>query len=152
MQDQIRKLILPVVAKLDLEIYDIEYVVENKMPILRIYLDRQGGIDLNSIVAATKEITKVLDQEDPITEEYVLEVSSPGAERPLNSPEQLQDAVGEYIFVKLVNPQQGLASVEGYLKSFENDVLEIEYFVKNIKKKINVAYNNIAKAHLAIKF
>lgn len=152
MQDKIRELIQPVVKQLDLTIYDIEYVVENNTNFLRIYLDKEQGITLNDVVDATKAITEVLDQADPITEEYVLEVSSPGAERPLNTPEQLKDAIDEYIFVKFVNPQDGMDFVTGYLRSFKNDVLEIEYLVKNIKKKMNVEYNNVAKAHLAIKF
>lgn len=152
MQDKIRKLIQPVVEQLDLSIYDIEYVVENKTNFLRIYLDKAQGITLNDVVDATKAITEILDENDPITEEYVLEVSSPGAERPLNSPEQLKEAIDEYIFVKFVNPQDGMDFVTGYLRSFKDNVLEIEYLVKNIKKKMNVKYNNVAKAHLAIKF
>jgi ribosome maturation factor RimP len=152
MQDKIRELIQPVVKQLNLTIYDIEYVVENNTNFLRIYLDKEQGITLNDVVDATKAITDVLDQADPITEEYVLEVSSPGAERPLNAPEQLTDAIDEYIFVKFVNPQDGMAFVTGYLRSFKDNVLEIEYLVKNIKKKMNVKYNNVAKAHLAIKF
>lgn len=152
MQEKIRNLIQPAIKQLELIIYDIEYVVENNTNFLRIYLDKVQGITLNDIVEATRAITELLDQADPISDEYILEVSSPGAERPLNSRDRIKDAIGEYIFVKFINPQNGMDFVTGYLRGFKNDVIEIEYLVKNIKKKTKVEYTNIAKAHLAIKF
>lgn len=88
----------------------------------------------------------------PIKEEYILEVSSPGIEKPLKTFEQVEKSIGEYVYAKFKNPKSGLHEVEGYLKSIEDQQLEFEYLVKNIKKKIVVDYDNIQFIRLAVKF
>ncbi|WP_423363118.1 ribosome maturation factor RimP [Mycoplasma sp. P36-A1] len=152
MVNKIKELITSAVQEQGLEIYDVEFIQENNEWFLRIYLDKDGGIDLTSIVDATTIISEILDEKDPIEQEYVLEVSSPGAERPLNTKDKLQGAVEQYVRIEFNNPTSGLDFVEGYLKSFENDQLVIEYLVKTAKKKIEIDYDNVKKARIAIKF
>ncbi|MEG0277396.1 MAG: ribosome maturation factor RimP, partial [Coprobacillus sp.] len=134
------------------ELFDIEYVKEGNDNFLRIYLDKPGGIDLNMIVDASKEISEILDKVDPIEDEYFLEVSSPGAERPLKNEEQLKDAVGEYVRIELIDPKAGMDALEGTLIKFEDNVAIIEYMDKTRKKEFAIDYENIRLARLAIKF
>lgn len=152
MIEKLEKILKPTIKEMNLELYDLEYVKEGNDYYLRVYLDKKDGIDLNDIVDASKELSELLDREDPIKDEYFLEVSSPGAEKPLKTREQLMNALDEYIRIEFINPKEGFDFVEGYLLSFEDDVLEVQYLVKNVKKKIEVDYENIKKARLAIKF
>lgn len=107
---------------------------------------------MDTCVAVSELISDKLDETDPIKDEYILEVSSPGIEKPLKTFEQVQKSVGEYVYAKFKNPKAGLYEVEGYLKSVDNQELEFEYLVKNIKKKIVVNYENIQFIRLAVKF
>ena len=152
MLEKIEKAIMPMIEEMELILYDFEYVKEGQDNFLRIYLDCANGIDLETIVEASRAISDVLDELDPIEAEYILEVSSPGAERVLKSKAHLQEVINEYIRVELKNPAAGIDAVEGYLVSFENDELIIEYLVKTTKKQITIAYDNVKKARLAIKF
>ena len=109
-------------------------------------------LDMDTCVAVSELISDKLDEVDPIKEEYILEVSSPGIEKPLKTFEQVEKSIGEYVYAKFKNPKSGLHEVEGYLKSIEDQQLEFEYLVKNIKKKIVVDYDNIQFIRLAVKF
>ena len=126
---------------------------DNNEMYLRIYIEKnEGYLDMDTCVAVSELISDKLDETDPIKDEYILEVSSPGIEKPLKTFEQVQKSVGEYVYAKFKNPKAGLYEVEGYLKSVDNQELEFEYLVKNIKKKIVVNYDNIQFIRLAVKF
>lgn len=152
MLEKIEELIRPAVDEMELIIYDIEYVKEGNDFFLRIFLDKEDGIDLNTIVDASRKITSIIDEADPIENEYILEVSSPGAEKPLKTKEHLFGAIGDYIRVEFINPKEGMDHVEGFLLEFDNEELLVEYDLKNIKKRISIAYDNVKFVRLAIKF
>ena len=134
--ESIKEMVLPLIEQNDCYLDDIEYVKDNN----------------DTCVAVSELISDKLDETDPIKDEYILEVSSPGIEKPLKTFEQVQKSVGEYVYAKFKNPKAGLYEVEGYLKSVDNQELEFEYLVKNIKKKIVVNYENIQFIRLAVKF
>src|SRR5882757_4410398 len=91
--DRVRDLVDPLLADLGLEIYDIEQLAGT----LRITIDRPGGIDLESLALATRVVSRQLDHDDPIPGRYTLEVSSPGLERTLRTPEHFERAVGQIV-------------------------------------------------------
>ena len=139
--ESIKEMVLPLIEQNNNEMY------------LRIYIEKnEGYLDMDTCVAVSELISDKLDETDPIKDEYILEVSSPGIEKPLKTFEQVQKSVGEYVYAKFKNPKAGLYEVEGYLKSVDNQELEFEYLVKNIKKKIVVNYDNIQFIRLAVKF
>lgn len=152
MTEKIKGLIEMPISQANLSIYDIEFVNENNDWFLRVYLDKEGGIGLNDIVEATQIISDLLDEHDPIEQEYILEVSSPGAERPLNSEDKLKGAIDQYVRIEMKDPKQGLDHVEGFLKSFDGEKLVVEYKVKTATKSIEIDYDNVKKARIAIKF
>ena len=80
--DRVRAVIEPVVAAQDLELFDLEQAG----PVLRVIVDRAGGVDMEAIAATTRALSRALDEHDPIAGQYTLEVSSPGLERPLRTP------------------------------------------------------------------
>lgn len=151
--ESIKEMVLPLIEQNDCYLDDIEYVKDNNEMYLRIYIEKnEGYLDMDTCVAVSDLISDKLDETDPIKDEYILEVSSPGIEKPLKTFEQVQKSVGEYVYAKFKNPKAGLCEVEGYLKSVDNQELEFEYLVKNIKKKIVVNYDNIQFIRLAVKF
>lgn len=104
MGDELQAAVAPVVESLGLELVDVEL----RPGLLRVVVDRQGGVDLDSVSQVTKELSGVLDSHDPMPgSRYTLEVSSPGLERPLRTPEQFARAVGEQVSVRTL-PTAGL--------------------------------------------
>ncbi len=151
--DEIKEMILPLIEQQNCYLDDMEYVKDKNDMYLRIYIDKNNGhLDMDTCVAVSELISEKLDEMDPIQDEYYLEVSSPGIEKPLKTFEQVQNSIGEYVYAKLIDPKAGMYEVEGYLKSIEGQKLEFEYMVKNIKKHIVVDYDNIQFIRLAVKF
>ena len=94
-------LALPVIEAEGFELVDLEFVKEGKNWFLRFYLDKPGGIDLDDCAFMSEKFSELLDAQDPdpIPQAYFLEVSSPGAERPLKTEKDLKEAIGQYVHV-----------------------------------------------------
>ncbi|KGX93136.1 ribosome maturation protein RimP [Pontibacillus halophilus JSM 076056 = DSM 19796] len=146
------RLVQPIVDDMNLELVDVEFTQEGKNWFLRVYVDKEGGIDIEECGQVSEQLSEKLDEEDPITFPYFLEVASPGAERPLTKKEDFEQHVGHQVHVKLYNKIDDEKEFEGKLISFENDTASIEIKVKTRKKTVEVPYENIAKARLAVSF
>ncbi|MGL5915384.1 MAG: ribosome maturation factor RimP [Culicoidibacterales bacterium] len=146
------KLVSPILAEKSLTLYDIEYVKEGNDYFLRIYIDGPNGIDLDICVDVSEAVSLVLDEADFIEEVYFLEVSSPGAERPLRSLEEVQAAVGEHVYMKMRKPVNGIEAFQGDLTEVTDGVITIHYLDKTRKKVVSFPYENVRKARLAVKF
>lgn len=153
--DQITKLkdmIQPLLAQEDVELYDVSWHTEGKMRILQVAIMRHdGSMDIDTCAAMSEKIGTLLDEKDLIASEYFLEVCSPGAERELKNAQQIQDAVGEYVYVKLKDPKAGMAEVKGTLTSFEDGVVALDYMDKAVKKKTKIEMDNVALIRLSVK-
>lgn len=121
--------------------------------VLSILIDKPGGITVEDTAELTNVISPLLDdiKPDPFPEQYMLEVSSPGLERPLKTKESLKQAVGLYINVTLYQSINKVKMFEGTLLSFEDDLLVIDYLDKTRHKKVEILYKTVAKARLAVK-
>jgi len=151
---KIEELVVPILQELNLELVDIEYVKEGRDWFLRIYIDTPTGrIDIEQCAQVSEKLSEKLDEVDPITENYFLEVSSPGAERPLKKDADFIAAVGKFVFIKTYEPVKGAKEFEGTLLSYsaEEGVL-IEVRVKTRRIKIQIEKEKIALARLAIDF
>ena len=107
--DVLHAMVEPIVASLDARIYDLEFAGG----VFRLTIDRPGGIDLESIAEATRQISRQLDHDDPIPGRFTLEVTSPGLERNLRTPAHWSSAVGETVRVKMVPSFDGDRRFEG---------------------------------------
>ncbi len=125
-EEKVESLITTKIQELGYELYDVEYVKEGKDYYLRIYIDREKGIDLNDCELVSNSITEILDKEDYIKEQYFLEVSSPGIERILKKDKHLQDNIEKKISIKLFKPQEGQKQFIGILKKFDEKIITIE--------------------------
>lgn len=152
--DKVKSLTEPIAEELGYELVDVEYVKEGKNWFLRLYIDKDKGVDLDDCAIFSEKAGERLDEiePDPIPHAYYLEVSSPGAERPLKTPEDINKAIGNYINVKLNAQIDGQDMYEGYLQSFDGNILVMEVQIKARKKIIELPYNRVTKARLAVKF
>lgn len=105
-------------------LYDVQYVKEGKDYFLRIFIDKDEGIDLNDCEKVNDLINPLLDEEDYIKEQYFLEVSSPGVEKVLRKDWHLKENIGRNVEVSLFKPQENIKHYEGILKDFnENEII-----------------------------
>ena len=149
----IEELVTPIVEELNLELVDIEYIKEGRDWFLRVYIDTpEGGIDILQCAQVSERLSLILDENDPIEQNYYLEVSSPGAERPLKKQEDFEKAIGKFIYVKTYEPIKDLKEFQGYLQAYDEEYLEIEIRIKTRKLKVQIEKEKIAQARLAIDF
>jgi len=109
--EQVHRLVEPICADLGVELVDVDHAGG----ILRVTVERDGGVDIDTISLITRELSRALDHEDPIPGRYTLEVSSPGLERPLRRPSHFARAVGQNIKVKTKPHVEGERRLEGVL-------------------------------------
>ena len=135
------------------ELVDVEYGKMGGDYILSIFVDKEGGISLQDTADLSEVISPILDtiKPDPFPEQYMLEVTSPGLERPLKTADAVEKAVGKYIYVKLYQAIDKIKVFEGTLLSFDGTDLIMEYMYKTRKKEVTIPYQTVAKARLAVK-
>lgn len=149
---KIKELIIPVLEKENITLYDVTWHNEGNMRILQVAIMKaDGSMDIDTCADMSEKISVVIDEHDPITSEYFLEVCSPGAERELKNEQQIIDAVGEFIYVKLKNPKAGMDEVKGTLTSFEDNTVYMDYMDKAVKKKTSIELENITLIRLSVK-
>ena len=117
----VRELVAPVAEEMGYYIWDVEFVKEGADKYLRITLDNEEGININDCERFHRAIDPVLDEADPISESYVLEVSSPGIERELKYPEHIDACEGWDVEVKLYAPKNGTKQFRGVLLGYDDD-------------------------------
>lgn len=148
----VEKLVLPIVEQEHIELVDVDFVKEGANWFLRVYIDKDGGVDIDDCSKVSELLSAKLDESDPIPQAYFLEVSSPGAERPLKKPEDLHKAVGKHVHITTYEPINGDKVFEGKLLSFDGEDLTIEQAKKQAKKQVVIPYNKMASARFAIAF
>lgn len=127
-QAELESLIEPVVQSLDCELWGLEYLTQGKDLLLRIFIEKADGVGLKDCERVSRQVSAVMDVEDPISGEYTLEVSSPGADRQLFKLEQYQAYAGSNIKLRLRVAFEGRRKFSGLLKGVEDDevVLEVD--------------------------
>ena len=128
-QSQLEALIEPIVESFDCELWGLEYLAQGKRSMLRIYIEKQpDGVMVDDCEKVSRQVSSVLDVEDPIAGEYSLEVSSPGLDRPLYKLDHFSRFTGEKVAVKLRIAFEGRKKFSGLLKGVEGDevVLEVD--------------------------
>ena len=148
-ESTIEELVQPIIDSNNFELVDVEYVKEAGEYYLRIFVDKEGGISLNECEVVSRALSEILDIKDPIKDNYYLEVSSPGLDRPLKKDKDFVRYQGRDVEIKLYKPLNGSKQFEGELLGLTED--------KNIKVIIDneeVEFNkkDVALIRLAIKF
>ncbi len=142
--EKLNLLLESVIQDLGYELLDIEYLMERGRWVLRIYIDTEGGVSLNDCVLVTKEISPILDVEDPIENSYVLEVSSPGLNRPLTKEKHFLWAIGKKVKIRTEEPVEGRKNFTGLLEDYKDGTA----YVNVDGKLFSLSFENIEKANL----
>ena len=148
----VEEMAAPILEELNLELVEVEYVKEGRNWFLRVYIDKDGGVDIEECGLVSEKLSEQLDEKDPISNNYFLEVSSPGAERPLKKDQDYIKAIGKNVHVKTYEPIDNEKEFEGILKDFDGSQVTLEIKIKTRKKELVIPYDKIAKARLAVSF
>ncbi len=127
MDDQLTELIKPVVEALGCELWGIENLSMGRHSTLKIYIDAENGIGIEDCTKVSRQVSSLLDVEDPINGEYTLEVSSPGLDRRLFLLEQYRAYIGEQVRIRLKRPFGGMRKYTGQLRGIEGDEIVLGF-------------------------
>lgn len=144
--DMVRDIAAPLAERLGLELVDVEFVREGGQMILRVFIDREGGVMLEHCETMSRSLDEELDRVDPIEQSYLLEVSSPGIERPLKKEADYIRFAGRQVKIKLFSPLNGQKNFTGTLRGLEGQELLLE--TEN-QELMQIPLSQVAKAHLA---
>ena len=124
--EQVASFAQPIVEANGCSLWDVEYVREGSERFLRLYIDKDGGVNINDCEAIARAVDPILDEKDPIPESYHFEVCSAGLERPLKRPGDFEKFMGSPILVKLYRPRNGLKEIPGILRGYEEGKVTVE--------------------------
>lgn len=143
---EVREVVEPILESQGFELVDLEYQRESQGWVLRIYLDREGGVSLDDCAGVSHEVGAILEVKDLIPSAYILEVSSPGLTRPLKKPEDFNKFRNQMVKIKLYEPLEGRRNFKGTLLGLEGDRVRVE-----VEQRVyELPLQGIAKANLEI--
>lgn len=124
--EQLQALLAPVVEALGYQCWGVEFISQGKHSLLRVYIDHTDGILIEDCEKVSRQVSAVLDVEDPVSGEYTLEVSSPGMDRPLFTLEQFAAHAGEQVKIRLRSPYEGRRNFQGLLRGVEDQDIVVQ--------------------------
>lgn len=149
LRGRLRELLRGGVEALGFELVDAELVSGGRTPTLRVYIDSPEGITVDDCADVSRQVSAILDVEDPIPGSYTLEVSSPGLDRPLVTPDDFRKRLNETVKLKLRRPDaSGRRNFTGQLVEVKGDAVVVEVD----KEKFELAFDVIERARLVPKF
>ena len=146
--DQVTEFAKPIVEANGCKLWDVEYVREGSERYLRLYIDKDGGVDINDCEKVHRAVDPVLDEKDPISESYHFEVCSAGLERALKRPSDFAQFMDSPILVKLYRPRNGLKEIPGTLRGYEEGRVTVEAG----KETITFEKSEVALVRLRVEF
>ncbi len=141
-------LALPVVNAEGYEIYDVEYVKEGPHWFLRVFIDRNEGVNIDDCETISRALSSIMDEKDYVQTNYFLEVSSPGIERSLRQEEHFEAALGEKVRIKLYKDIDGAKEIEGELLSADSLIITVQ----TSDAQVEIDKKKIAKANIMFEF
>lgn len=144
---KVKELVEPIVKSMGFKLFDVEFKPERGW-VLRVILDKDGGITVNDCEEVSKRLSALLDVEDIIPTSYILEVSSPGLTRELTKPEHYEFFKGRLIRVVLRSPLEGKREFKGYISDIKEGILQLKE--RESGQLLHIPFSTIAKAHLEI--
>lgn len=146
---KVLELIAPIVEGLGYELVGVEYIPQGKHSLLRIYIDNpEAGVGVEDCEKVSRQVSSMLDVEDPISGHYALEVSSPGLDRPLFQPEHFERFVGREVKLQLSVPVNGRRKWAGKLIGMVEGVIKIE----SENEIVEISFDDVDKARLVPDF
>lgn len=148
-ENRVLPLLEPIISDNNLELVDVEFIKEGANWYLRVYIDKENGVDIVDCEKVSRAFEEKLDEKDPIEQPYILEVSSPGIDRPLKKPEDFVKYAGEVIDIKLYKGVHGKKQHQGELISLNEGILLIRDEDGN---ELDFEQKDVSSVRLAILF
>ena len=146
--ERVQQLVEPIVLNQGCTLWDVEYVREGDQRFLRLYIDKDGGVDITDCEAISRAADPILDEADPIPDSYHFEVCSAGLERALKRPADFEQFMGSPIMVKLYRPRNGLKEIPGILRGYDDGRVTAECG----KETITFEKSEVALVRLRVEF
>ena len=124
---KVRALAQPLCDELGLYLWDVRFEKEGATWYLRVFIDKDGGIDMNDCESLHRPLDKLLDETDPISTPYVFEVCSPGLGRELRRPEHFEVCIGDEVRVRFIREHEGQKEIIGTLSGYENGAVTLTF-------------------------
>ncbi|KZN50637.1 ribosome maturation factor RimP [Pseudoalteromonas luteoviolacea] len=138
----------PAVEACGFELLGLEFVQAGRHSTLRVYIEHENGINVDDCAEVSRQISAIMDVEDPITNEYNLEVSSPGVDRPLFKQAHYEDAQGEEVRLRTKLPQDGRRNFKGDLVAVKGDMITLTVD----GHEHHIMLSNVERANIIAKF
>ena len=148
LESNLTEMLSPAVEALGFELWGIEFIRAGKHSTLRLYIDSENGVSVDQCADVSRQVSAVLDVEDPITNEYNLEVSSPGMDRLLFKEHHYQTYLGEEVSMRLNMPVANRRNVKGKLTEVNNGNITVEVDGESLV----IALSNVSRANLVPNF
>lgn len=146
--EQVAQFAEPVIQGLGCQLWDVEYVREGSEYFLRVYIDKDGGVDINDCEAVSRALDPILDEKDPIEGSYHFEVCSAGLERVLKRPQDFERFMGSPITLKLYRPYNGLKEIPCVLRGYDEGRITVEFG----KETVTFEKSQVALTRLRVEF
>ena len=146
--EQVTAFAQPIVESFGCSLWDVEYVREGAERYLRLYIDKDGGVDIDDCEKIHRAVDPVLDEKDPIAESYHFEVCSAGLERALKRPGDFARFMDSPVLVKLYRPRNGTKEIPGILRGYEEGRVTVEAG----KETITFEKSEVALVRLRVEF
>lgn len=150
--DRIEQVVRPILWSLGLDLVEISISGQGPRTIVRVFIDKPGGVTLEDCEQAHRSLNPALDVADPFPHAYMVEVSSPGLDRPLRRPEDFRRVQGKRISLKLKEPHRGQWRVTGEIVGVEEHAVTLTLQEKKVMEMVRFEFGRIATARLDVGF
>lgn len=148
----LQELFQPILDESDVKLYEMKWVNSGKDHTLQVSIMKSdGSMDLDTCAAVSEKLSELLDEKDPIPEEYTLEVCSPGAEREIKDVNELDHLTGSYVYVRLKEPFKKMLEFTGEIKEVSGDDIKLEYRDKAARRIAEFTKQNIDYIRMAVR-
>ena len=148
---KLEELFLPVLQEMNVRLYELKWISGKDRTLQVAIMNEKGEMDLDTCVAVSEKLSELLDREDVISEEYTLEVCSPGAEREIRDVNELDSMQGAYIHVRLKEPFKKMLEIAGEILSVEDGVVKLSYRDKAATRTAEFTKDNIEFVRMAVR-
>jgi ribosome maturation factor RimP len=145
--EELSKLVQPILDEMDIELVDLQILGSGGRTIIRIYADQENGISLDTCTKASRAIAAELDRMDPIKSQFVLEVSSPGLDRPLKTKRDFEKSMGKKVKIKYLDGEKP-TRIRGIIQQVNDETVTLDVD----QELVQINYKNIELAKLVIEF
>lgn len=151
-EQNIYNVVVEIATNVGLEVFSVQEITEGGMKIIQVLVDGPQEIDIDDVTKVIEPLQALIEDSDLIPDDYFLEVSSVGVERPLRNLQEIAMAIDKYIYIELKEAIMNDKEWYGTLKKVEDEILFIEINKKGRIKVVQIPYENLSFARIAIKF